>query len=257
MIDPMLAYDNHGILPVVDDGWWMEPKFDGVRWQVHKVDGCIRSAIGRNGNDKTGKYPEIDEHLYRLMPEDTILDGELVDLPGGKRFVAFDVLMYAAMDVMHMPQEHRRQLLTTVIPPDATLGDLVAVTPKAPVDPRVHQAWLDFGMEGSVVKRAAGKYLAGKRSRDWLKVKPQSTSEGIVVGYKMGEGQSNQHRIGALKIQIVDTLAYTTVGYDGDPKVFPQLQGRMLEFAHHGINPETGKARHPVFKRWRDDRDVA
>jgi bifunctional non-homologous end joining protein LigD len=250
----MLAYDNHGVLPAVDDGWWMEPKIDGVRWQVERIPGGVRSWIGRNGNEKTGVHPEIEDALLQILPVATVLDGELYDTPNGKRLAVFDVMWMNGDSLLYKPLEDRRAYLEALVPGRA-MGDLVHTLPHVEVRESVHKAWMSMGMEGSVVKRKRGLYVPGKRSRDWLKVKPQSTAEAIVVGYKMGEGASNTHRIGALKIKLIDNDAETTVGYDADPAEFPALQGRVLEFAHHRINP-SGKPRHPVFKRWREDRDV-
>jgi bifunctional non-homologous end joining protein LigD len=257
-IPPMLAYDNHGVLPTVGDGWIMEPKIDGVRWQVEITPYGVRSWIGRNGNEKSGTHPEIDEALKDL-PVGTVLDGELYDGDEGyKALAVFDVLMVLGEDVTAphgtaLPQRIRREALLSLA---SRMRSPVRVLPQSAVKLSVHEAWMRLGLEGSVVKRQTGLYVPGKRSRDWLKVKPQATAEATVVGWEWGKGAGNKHLCGALKIRLVDNDVETTVGYGCTPDEADlyAMQNRMLEFAHHGLFPETGKPRHPVFKRWRDDR---
>src|SRR4051794_5353740 len=123
-IAPMLCHDAKGHLgAVAREGWVMEPKLDGVRWQtwIASHDGRggseIRHWIGRNGNRAT-TTPEINAALAKL-PADTVLDGELVtagewgDRAGGqpKQLVVFDVLRLAGHDTTMLPWMHRRELL--------------------------------------------------------------------------------------------------------------------------------------------------
>jgi ATP-dependent DNA ligase len=114
-----------------------------------------------------------------------------------------------------------------------------------------------------VAKNPNGTYRPGKRSRDWLKIKPQMTVEAIVRGWEWGKGQSNQDRCGALKLEMMDEHGrpngvLTTAGFDSSPGKASALstQNAVVELAVHGIS-ETGKPRHPVIKRLRPDRTVA
>lgn len=288
VIPPMLAFDGNGNLgPIPRDGSWiMEPKWDGWRWQVHVTeqvrstartangadlerhersgsgtDVVVRSIGGRNGKDHSGEVPAVDAHLAATVPTGTILDGEIVwenTLIGSRAtkqamFVVFDLLAVAGSDITQRPWHERRKLLEQVIEPN----EVVVLSQVSPVDDDVLAVWLDLGMEGAVAKRVDAPYAPGTRRRDnWIKVKPQSTTEAVVTGWVFGKGAGNQNRAGALEVTLIDTGVPTTVGYDSPPEEAEGLVGLTVELAHHGFQP-SGKVRHPVFKRMRPDRDPA
>jgi bifunctional non-homologous end joining protein LigD len=52
-------------------------------------------------------------------------------------------------------------------------------------------------MEGVVAKRRASKYRAGKRGRDWIKVKPKPRQEFVIGGWTEGAGR-RRGTVGAL-----------------------------------------------------------
>ncbi|MBW3592898.1 MAG: DNA ligase D, partial [Actinobacteria bacterium] len=45
------------------------------------------------------------------------------------------------------------------------------------------------GLEGVIAKRADSAYAVGRRTRDWLKVKPGNRQEFVIVGYTRGKGR--------------------------------------------------------------------
>lgn len=263
MIKPMLSFDAKGDLGVVPrEGWVMEVKLDGVRWQSWIGPGDprhgteVRHWIGRNGNRSTA--PAAVDARLRLLPADTILDGELVadgqwgDRAGGKRkrLVVFDVMRLAGHDVTVLPYRQRRELLEKMF---GAGGPDVMLATQAPVDEDTLTTWMELGFEGAVAKRLESPYRPGKRSRDWWKIKPQSTAEAVVIGWEYGDGQSNTHLCGALQIRLLETGAETTTGWDGTPADADAMVGRTIEFKHHGISSKSGKPRHPVYWRLRPD----
>jgi bifunctional non-homologous end joining protein LigD len=265
VIKPMLCFDAKGDLGVVPrEGWVMEIKLDGVRWQSwvgphdprHGIE--VRHWIGRNGNRATATA-EVDTVL-RQLPSDTVLDGELMTegawgaRAGGKRkqLVVFDVLRLAGFDVTTLPWSHRRELLEKLAPILGT-GPDVMLAAVAPVDEATLEKWLELGFEGAVAKREASLYRPGKRSRDWLKIKPQETAEAVVIGWEYGKGASNRQLCGALQIRMLETNAETTTGWGGTPAEADAMVGRIVEVRHHGISATTGKPRHPVKPKLRPD----
>ena len=54
-------------------------------------------------------------------------------------------------------------------------------------------------MEGIVAKRRDSKYLVGRRSNDWQKIKVIETGKGVIVGYTRGDGDRSR-TFGALQI---------------------------------------------------------
>jgi ATP-dependent DNA ligase len=267
MILPMLAYDARGDLSVVPHTgqWVMEPKFDGWRWQVEVTEDGVRSFGGRNGCEYTGQARHIEQELF-CLPNGTVLDGELVastmgvNAPdvgtllanGGEGliFVVFDVLALGDTDLTVRPLRERRMVLRGLLPLSSRENS-VTVAPQVPVDDALVATWIAGGFEGAVCKDLEALYRPGKRSRAFVKIKPQTTGDAVVTGYVMGKGASNKHLVGALKIRL-DSGVDTTVGFECKPSEASGHIGRRIEFRHHGIQA-SGKPKHPVFARFRED----
>jgi ATP-dependent DNA ligase len=206
------------LAPVPREGWVMEPKLDGNRWQVHiddpatarSADGhelerhersgsrTVRSIGGRNG--KEHDTPAALKRAVEGLPGGTVLDGELLLSPppqSATSFVVFDVLAWPVIEgnVMELSWENRRLILDYAIKP-ALVGDFVQLVPVGPVDEDVLVSWVvEHGMEGAVCKRKSASYRPGSRRRDaFVKIKPKQTTDAIVYGFEMGEGQSNRDR---------------------------------------------------------------
>ena len=75
-IEPMLLLRTE-ILPE-DPSWRYEVKFDGYRALAIKTGGKVKLR-SRNDKDFTARYPAIVKALAP-MPDDTVLDGEVVAL---------------------------------------------------------------------------------------------------------------------------------------------------------------------------------
>ncbi|MGH2898442.1 MAG: DNA ligase D, partial [Solirubrobacteraceae bacterium] len=65
----------------------------------------------------------------------------------------------------------------------------------------VLEASLDGGLEGVVAKRLDSRYLPGRRSSSWLKVKNMRREDVVVGGWMPGEGR-RRDRIGALLVGV-------------------------------------------------------
>jgi ATP-dependent DNA ligase len=285
-IRPQLAFDlgvhdaHDPLAAVPRAGWVMEPKFDGWRWQVHvnELSGVevvhggqgvvpvkakeVRCFGGRNGKEHTGSSKLVEEAAAHL-PGGTILDGELIG--GGYSsdvahllsaqqpvtMIVFDVLAVAGRVTMTLPWSERRKLLEAAIPDDQDA--VLRRAPVAPVDEEIYGAWMEAGMEGVVCKRTDAPYRPGSRRRDgFVKVKPSLTTDAYVIGWEWGAKESNKDRCGALKIKLVETGADTTTGWGGTPAEANAMVGRRVEIRHWGFQ-KSGKVRHPVFLRTRED----
>ena len=106
--------------------WQYELKYDGFRALGIKAGGTAR-LVSRNDNDFSRRYPAVTEAL-RQLPDDTVIDGELVALDefgrpsfnalqkygsstGPLLYFVFDVLILAGTDVTGEPLTNRRELL--------------------------------------------------------------------------------------------------------------------------------------------------
>ncbi len=75
---PMLAVPTTA-LPHDDDRWAFEMKWDGMR-ALLTVDGGRVRATSRQGNDATGRFPELQGLGRALGSTEAVLDGEIVTL---------------------------------------------------------------------------------------------------------------------------------------------------------------------------------
>jgi ATP-dependent DNA ligase len=265
---------------VPDGAWVIEGKLDGWRAITHVEAGVVVYG-GRNGKTYNGKVPYIEHELDTLMPNGTVLDGELIAGGGSGdmgavssamtsgqahqpsawspalRYVIFDVLFAKGADVRSMPWAQRRELLELLVLDRG--AEHLLISPYAEASQAKHLQMLELGLEGSVVKRADSQYTNG-RSHSWQKIKPQSTADAEVIGFKPGNGKFDG-QVGALEIRMLDTGAETTAGGFDDAtradmtKNPSRWLGTVVEIEHHGIAKATGKPRHPVYFRRRDDID--
>jgi bifunctional non-homologous end joining protein LigD len=81
LIRPMRAVLSHK-LPVPDDQWGFEVKWDGVRAITYVIGKQVR-ALSRNDRDITASYPELAE-LTELVTWPVVLVGEIVTIRGGR-----------------------------------------------------------------------------------------------------------------------------------------------------------------------------
>ena len=174
-----------------------EIKFDGYRALAIKSGGRVR-LMSRNGNDFSVRYPSVTRALSKL-PEDTVVDGEIVALDETGRpsfnvlqnynhadtplqFYVFDLLHLAGKNLRDRALDERRELLRARVLPrmpveilfsetlEATAGEVVAAVKKQ-------------GLEGVIAKRRASVYEPGRRSGAWVKMRINKGQELVIGGY--------------------------------------------------------------------------
>src|SRR5258708_9484258 len=122
-IEPMLLLTTQ-TLPE-GAGWLFELKLDGYRAVAFKTSGKVHFR-SRNGKDFGAKYPAIAKALVS-MPDETVIDGEIVALEAGRPsfsalqnhgaatgqlyFYVFDLMIAAGADVMAQPLTSRPAML--------------------------------------------------------------------------------------------------------------------------------------------------
>jgi bifunctional non-homologous end joining protein LigD len=81
-----------------------------------------------------------------------------------------------------------------------------------------------MGLEGIIAKNKTGKYVQGRRSRDWLKIKHIKTQDCVIIGYTKGEGNRKNY-FGSLLLAANDADGKLQfVGHTGSGFDFQQLQ---------------------------------
>lgn len=196
---PMIATTAQ-VIPVQQDAWAYEPKFDGFRCIAYSAAGRV-SLQSRQGKSLTRCFPEITDAISKLQ-HDLVLDGELVlwrngrldfsalqrrltASPAGQRYpaayVVFDILAHKNTDLRIRPYTKRRRKLEKL--QERRLPDGLVLVPMA-TEAAVARGWLrnhsPAGIEGVVAKRINQTYRSGKTG--WQKIRCRNTAEAIVGG---------------------------------------------------------------------------
>jgi DNA ligase-1 len=191
----------------------LEWKIDGVRVQVHR-DGSDIAVFTRTLDDITGRVPEIVAAVAALDVRSLVLDGEAVALgPGGRprpfQVTAsragsqldvarqreqvpltpfyFDVLHLDGTDLIDEPASERQARMARVLPPELLIPRLV--TDDVEVAQQFFADAVARGHEGVVVKSPSGRYAAGRRGSEWIKVKPRHTLDLVILAAEWGHGR--------------------------------------------------------------------
>lgn len=124
--------------------------------------------------------------------------------------------------------------------------------------------------EGAMVKTLYHKYQVGKRSQDWLKMKPEDTADGKIMGFveavatvanpvtgvRVGDGLG---RVGSVIVRMEDGSEARPHGIShalGEDMLEnpDKYLGEWCEFAFMERDTQGGY-RHPTFRRIRDQKD--
>jgi DNA ligase D-like protein (predicted ligase) len=199
---PIAFIESMECLPVsaLPEGkeWSYEIKLDGYRLEAVKKKGET-TLYSRRGNILNRQFPYIATALKDL-PDDTILDGEVVALDGQGRsdfnllqnfrsaeskihYYVFDILALKGKDVSKLPLAKRRQLLAKALKPN----DHISTSPaEAGSSTKIVAFVKQHGLEGVVAKQLNSQYEPGKRSGAWCKYRINLGQEFVVGGYTPG-----------------------------------------------------------------------
>ena len=206
-------------------GWVFEVKWDGYRALAYVRGGECR-LVSRNGNDLTERFAPVTRGVVKaLRTPNAVLDGEVcaLDEEGRPSFSALqagtDRLVYYVFDVLEadgerlvdLPLAGRQQRLAGLIDRRSAT---VKISESFDDGEGLLAAARAQGLEGVIAKRADAPYRAGRRTREWLKVKPAGRQEFVVAGYTRGEGR-RANGIGSLVLAVNEDGALRWVGNAG------------------------------------------
>ena len=183
-------------------GWVFEVKWDGYRAIATVMGGDARLA-SRNGNDLTLRFAQVARQLERAVRTPScVLDGEVCALDESGRssfsamqqslagtpfvYYAFDVLEVDGESLVDLPLVERRKRLEQVLD---RRNKTVRLSESFDDGTALYQAAQQQGLEGIVAKRLDSRYVQGRRTRDWLKLKTHGRQELVVAGYTKGTGR--------------------------------------------------------------------
>jgi DNA ligase D-like protein (predicted ligase) len=181
--------------------WLYEVKLDGFRILAAKPAGDDVTLWSRRGNSLNRKFFYIADALS-FLPEDTLLDGELVALnPQGRPefsllqsfrsaservfYYAFDVINLRGHDLSGLPLIERKKILGKLIAkhsPRILLSEYIEGDASAML-----QHIRDNKLEGIVAKKKDALYEPGERSGAWVKHRLNQGQEFVVGGYVPGK----------------------------------------------------------------------
>lgn len=200
---------------------WVEPKYDGIRLQLHKLDDRV-AVFSRDLQPLDDAFPDLLEAAARIQ-HDCVLDGELIAYASDRilgfnqlqqrlgrklaqtdlfltdgtqplsvplRFVAFDLLWHQGQCLLELSLEERRARLESIALEGAFEAIAVQrVGSNEELDQAFKQA-LNDGHEGLIAKDSASAYHPGRRGRSWLKLKGvMPTLDCVVVAAEQGHGR--------------------------------------------------------------------
>ena len=212
------------------DGWIFEPKWDGFRALVFR-DGDELFIQSRDEKPLDRYFPELAEPLKAQLPEQCVLDGEIVIAqPAGLDFEAlqlrlhpaasrvktlasqtpasvvfFDLLCHGSTDLREAPFAERRAALESML---ADVSPPLHLTP-ATRDRDIAADWFKrfegAGLDGVIAKLDSSTYEPNKRVM--LKVKHERECDCVVAGFrwhKDGKGTA----VGSLLLGLYDDAGH-------------------------------------------------
>ncbi|HEY7704260.1 MAG TPA: ATP-dependent DNA ligase [Acidimicrobiia bacterium] len=209
-IQPMLASPAASLEEALGGLSSVEWKLDGARIQVHRGGGKA-AVFTRNLRDVTGRMPELVAEVLALTAESFVLDGEALSIANDgrprpfqetmSRFGTeeegmatqtlvpyfFDCLYVDGTSLIDRPLVERQEALDRVVPDRLRIPRLL--TSSLGEAETFMQQGLKAGHEGVMVKAPSSVYAAGRRGRDWLKVKPVITFDLVVLAAEWGHGR--------------------------------------------------------------------
>jgi bifunctional non-homologous end joining protein LigD len=198
--------------------WVFEQKFDGIRLLAYKRGQNVQ-LFSRNRLEQ--HIPAIARAVAKLPVSDAILDGETT-WPGGElRYHVFDVMWLDGREVMSLPLEQRRAMLTAM-PFESPLHHVELLDVPAPWEHAAREGW-----EGVIAKRRGSKYEP-RRSPLWLKMKCEASQELVVGGFT--DPQGSRVGLGALLVGYFDGDDFVFAGKVGtgfDTKLLLDLRRRL------------------------------
>lgn len=268
------------------EGWYAEPKSDGIRVLV-VVERSRIIYYSRNGRS-LGMLSHLDDEVRKMaftaadldtsFEAGVVLDGELVsntgkfgDVSGAihrkdyvakdARYVCFHIMPLTSLEKGRdtVKQLKRHRLVERIVARRKLR--FVWYRPPIKVDEhdevkKMHRIYRKRGHEGTMVKNLHRRW-EGKRSNAWLKIKDEKSVDVYVVGMKEGAGKY-KGTLGALIVSYKGREVPVSGMTDDQRRMFwkkPKSVLKKLVEVIYQEETEHGSLRHPRYKRHRPDKE--
>ncbi|HYD34917.1 MAG TPA: ATP-dependent DNA ligase [Vitreimonas sp.] len=189
-----------------------EPKYDGVRVQIHIIKKSAQSASStiktftRSLEENSHQFPELWSIIDDLKCQSCILDAEAIgfDKATGKlllfqdtitrkrkhgveeraseiplRFFVFDIIELDGRSLLDTPLQERKEALEKLFQDNETIQHTPYIVTEIPETLReFHEAQLAEGLEGAVIKQRYSGYQSGRKGWSWVKIKEAEGTTG-------------------------------------------------------------------------------
>ena len=184
--------------------WSHEIKWDGYR-ALSRLDAGQATLTSRGGHDLTERFPSVVGALPGAVHTPScVLDGEVCSLDDSGRprfgllqsgrgdiaYYVFDLLELDGVTLVGEAFMERRHRLEAVV----ETGPLVRCSDVFDDGQALLAAAREQKLEGIVSKRRSAPYAMGRRTGDWIKVKPRVRETFTIVGYTSGTGRRRTSR---------------------------------------------------------------
>lgn len=244
----------------------VEPKFDGLRAQIHFKKGSRPRAFTRNLNEISEMFPELSKLEKYLTANSVILDSEAIGVDEKTkrfadfqttmnrrrkhnieesaksiplRFQIFDVMYRNGKNLMNEPYSERRKVLEKLFKKnDIFVLDETLFTEDPLEIKGKHHELVSRGLEGVIVKNIASRYVPGRTGWRWVKMKEAEEAEGkladtvdaVIMGYTRGRGKRASFGVGQFLAGVRSgekILSITKVGTGLTDSQFKELNERL------------------------------
>ena len=228
----------------IDDGIkrfgevFVQPKFDGLRCQIHILNNSEVKLFSRNLNDITEMFPDFVANIKDLNLKNAIFDSEIIGVDETtKKFLAFqdtvkmkrknksnnnddnqvikafifDLIYLNTKSFLNEPLKNRLILLNNIFEGKEYKNISLAETKTFDNSEDIYDYFernINNGLEGVVIKNPKSIYTPGIRNFDWLKLKKDSikgvvdTIDAVIMGYYKGAGSRAKLGIGGVLVGI-------------------------------------------------------
>ncbi len=225
----------------------IEPKFDGVRVQIHYKKGEKVHAYTRNLHDISDMFPELEKIGNQLNAKEVILDSEAIGVDEKTKalldfqttmtrrrkhevasfasripvtFYVFDCILVDGKNLMKEPYLKRREILKKIVKSGGLLRVDEEITTE---DPKTignyYEEKIKEGLEGIMIKKAESGYVPGRTGWRWVKMKQTQKTAGklsdtvdcIIMGYTVGQGKRTSFGLGQFLAGVKDKDEFKSV----------------------------------------------
>jgi bifunctional non-homologous end joining protein LigD len=223
-----------------DDLWLAQPKFDGVRFMLHKKDGRIRAYNRRGINCNIPTVIWNDTEKYN---KDFLLDGELV----GEKYYIFDILEHDGKNLEDLTVLERLNQLNDF----KSFSEYFHLTDSycsKQEKNNFYKKSLENNEEGIVFKKKTAKYYVGRPASggSYVKYKFYATCSCFVT--EINEGKRSV-KIGLLNGRKLIDCGKVTIPVNHD---VPEV-GSIVEVRYLYAYKQSGNLYQPTYLGMRQD----